>query len=320
MTDTMYDALEVCLQALERGASLESCLARFPALADELRPILETAVQARAQAIRDVPAEAMRRGRARVLQHAAELCERNQAIVVPFWRKPWQAGRAFRLLATSLTAVVFLFSGGTGLVFASSNSLPGDNLYPVKRSWEDVQLAFIFDPKAKSEREMEFEHERVHEIQGLFSESRKTRVDFQGVVDSQQADVWQVSGLRIAIDDDVAPDSKIVPGALVQVIGGTEDGIIQAEQIILIQAPSATQTPTLQPSPTSTLQPTNRLTETSETGETVEPGETQSSSDVESPKPENTDSHENEPTQQPKPSDKPNSDGGGDSGGGGEDN
>jgi len=300
MTDTLYDALEVCLQALERGASLESCLARFPAQTDELRPILETAVQARAQAIRDVPAEAMRRGRARVLQHAAELREHNRAAVVPFWRKPWQAGRAFRLLATSLTAVVFLFSGGTGLVFASSNSLPGDNLYPVKRSWEDVQLVFIFDPKAKSEREMEFEHERVHEIRTLFSESRKTRVDFQGVVESQQTDVWQIAGLRIAIDDDAAFNGEIIPGALVQVIGETEDGIIQAEQINLIQAPSATQTPTLQPSPTSTLQPTNRPTETSETGEIVEPGEIQSSSDVESPEPD--------------------SDGGGDNGSGGDDN
>jgi uncharacterized membrane protein YgcG len=312
MTNNLYDSLEICLQALEEGAdgaSLESCLARFPALADELRPILETAIQARAQAVREVPADAMRRGRARVLQHAAELRERERAAALaPFWRKFRQSGRAVRTLATSLAVLVFLFSGGTGLVFASSDALPGDNLYPVKRSWEGVQLALILDPKAKSQRETEFEQERVHEIHTLFSESRKTKVDFQGVVESQQPNVWQVAGLKIAIDNEATFNGKIVPGALVRVIGETEDGIIQAEQISLIQVPSVT--PTL--IPTATLQPTqppsDNATETKEPGQIVEPGKTEQP-DIETPEPKQTDSRESQPTEKPN-------DGGGDGGGG----
>lgn len=313
MTDNLYDALEICLQALEKGADVESCLKLFPALADELRPILETATLARTQAIQDVPVDGMRRGRARVLQHAAELREQKRVAVVPFWRKPFQTGRALRVMATSLTSVVFLFSSGTGLVYASSGSLPGDHLYPVKRSWEGVQLALILDPRAKLERENEFEHERVNEIHELFSESRKTRVDFQGVVETQQANVWQIAGLRIAIDHDAVLNNKIVPGALVQVIGETEDGIIQAEQIILLQSPSASETPT--PQKTGTQRPTDDFSETKTPEKTIEPDETEKPS-IETPEPEKTDTHEQEATKEPKKNDDGGKDDKGGSGGG----
>ena len=296
MTDHLYDALEICLQALEKGANVETCLARFPALAEELRPILETASQARAHAVQEVPADALRRGRTRVLQYAAELREQRQA-AVPFWRKLFQPGRALRTMATSLTAVVFVFSGGTGLVFASSNSLPGDNLYPLKRSWEGVQLAFTLDPAAKSQRQIEFEQERVHEIHELFSESRKTQVDFQGVVQTQQPDVWQIAGLKIAIDNDATIDARILPGTVVWVIGETEDGIIQAEQIILIQAPSSSPTPA--PQQTQALRPTQAQEPTDEATEprsAVEPGQTENP-DIETPEPPSAEIHKAEPTE-----------------------
>lgn len=325
MTDNLYDALEICLQALEKGVDIESCLVQFPALADELRPILETATAARAQAIESIPADAMRRGRARVLQHAAEIRESQRvAASLPFWRKPIQFKRSLRTLATSLSMVVFLFSGGTGLVFASSGSLPGDNLYPVKRSWEGVQLVLIADPKTKHEREKEFEHERLEEIHELFSESRQTQVDFQGVVEKQQAAVWQIAGLQIAMDDDAVFIGEIVPGALVRVVGETEDGIIKAEQISLIQAPSATQTPvaTVRPLNTSTLRPTAEPSETKEREKTPEPRETEKSDDEleseetekperETPEPEETDKPDKKPTEKKPPDD--------DGGGGGDD-
>ena len=79
MTTNLYDALEICLQALEQGSDVESCLVRFPALADELRPILEAASQARSAAVMDVPPAAMRRSKARVLQAAAEMREQATA-------------------------------------------------------------------------------------------------------------------------------------------------------------------------------------------------------------------------------------------------
>ena len=40
MNNKLYDALEICLQEIENGATLENVVARFPDLAAELRPIL----------------------------------------------------------------------------------------------------------------------------------------------------------------------------------------------------------------------------------------------------------------------------------------
>jgi len=64
MNEKMYEALEVCLRAIETGAEIESVLTRYPQMADELRPILETSVQAQSLVAHSVPEDAMRRGRA----------------------------------------------------------------------------------------------------------------------------------------------------------------------------------------------------------------------------------------------------------------
>ena len=316
MTDNLYDALEICLQALEQGADLEACLALFPRLADELRPMLETALQARAQAVQDVPVTAMRSGRARVLQHAAGLRERNRAAAVPFWRRAERSGRALRALVTGLTTIILLLSSGTGLVFASSNSVPGDNLYTVKRGWEDVQLALIVDPKAKSQKESAFEQERIQEIETLYSESRRSQVNFQGVVQEQQPGVWQIAGLKIIVDTELPLDPRIVPGSLVQVVGETENGLIKAEQISLVRAAlsTPTATPTLRPQP-------SRTTRVEKTQEPTEKSNGSSSS--ESPRIEDTRQPEpteksggHEPGRTPKPGGDHSGSGGGGGGGG----
>lgn len=304
MADNLFDALEVCLQALEKGADLESCLARFPELAVELRPMLEAAGLAREQAVREVPEPAMRRGRALLLRHAAEMRERDHAAAVPLWRRSGRAGRAVRLAATLVTTLVFLLFSGTGLVFASSKSLPGDNLYTVKRSWEDVQLALTVDPKARIQRQTEFEQERIQEIETLFSESRQTQVNFQGVVQSQKPGVWQIAGLKIAVDSEVNLNGRIVPGSIVQVIGETENGLIKAEQITLLgQAAFAT--------PTST--PTSRPSWTPEPRKTEGPTEGSSGSD------DGASSSQVEATQQPENTETPGQHGGGETPGPGGD-
>ena len=46
----LFDALEICLGEIEGGSDLETALARFPEHADELRPILKTAIKARGMA------------------------------------------------------------------------------------------------------------------------------------------------------------------------------------------------------------------------------------------------------------------------------
>jgi hypothetical protein len=327
-TATLYDALEICLQALEQGTDVEACLVRFPALADELRPILETAVQARSAAVTEIPPAAIRRGKARVLQAAAEMREQAGAP-----RRNTQFGRMFRLMLASLAMVAFLLTGGTGLVRAASTTLPGDSLYPVKRGWEGVRLLLVVDPKSKNELETEFEQERVQEIQSLFSKGRMEQVNFQGAVDEQHADYWQIAGLRIAVDHETKFNGgAIVPGSLVQVIGETDDGIIKAERINLITLPVATFTPqpSLTTEPIFTNTPELRATETEreppeitntpDANESPEVTDTTEAPQSETQQPEVTETKEppQSETQQPEPTETSKSDknGGDDSGGG----
>jgi hypothetical protein len=256
----LFDALEECLQALDEGADVESCLARFPSLVEDLRPILTAAVQAHSAAVLDVPEEATRRGKARLMQAAADMRARRNSVAAPakFRLKLPEfqlfSPRFARLALTTFVMMVFLLSSGTGLVNAASSALPGDSLYTVKRSWEDVRLFLVINPDSRQQLATQFEEERVMEIEELYSEKRVVRVDFQGVVENQNGKEWTVSGLKIELGDNVQVDETVQVGSTVQVIGETDDGVIKADQIVLVALPGVT--PTVPPSG-RTPQPAN---------------------------------------------------------------
>ena len=213
MNKKIYEALEYCLHALEDGADLEAVLARFPQFADELRPLLRTAAQARAVGATASSSEAMRLGRQRLLQRAAQLRPAKRASLVP---------RLQRLVFSLALALVFLFSG-TGLVQASSSTLPGDNLYPVKRTWEDVRLVFVRTPSHRDALEGEYEQERLDEVSELLQKGRSVSITFSGLITAQQPGQVIVSGVPVAISAQTQfSGTQAVVGASVIVIGQTD--------------------------------------------------------------------------------------------------
>ena len=230
--NNLYEALEICLQDIERGADLESVLFRYPEFADELRPILEASAGAKRMAVPAPPPDVVRRNRARVLQYAAQMREGN----VKSYRRVWFA--SLRRLAVTLAIVTLLFVSGTSLVGASSNTLPGDNLYPVKRTWEGVRLFFTFNPVEREALEVEQENERLHEVQEVLASGRSSEVDFNGRVTSQNGNEWEVAGLRVLISDQTElRDQGIGVGSLVRVRGITQgDNTVLAERIRLLSS------------------------------------------------------------------------------------
>lgn len=218
MNNKLYDALESCLQALENGDSLDAALARHPGLESELRPILEAASQARGMSAPMPSADAMRRGKARLLQQAAEMREakrpaRRRQSVIPL----------FQRLAIALSLAAAALFSGTGLVQASSTALPGENLYPVKRTWEDMRLFFVFSSEAREAMEGEYEQERLDEVAELLREGRVVSITFSGVVSQVADNGLVVSGVPVALTGQTAfSGDPLTLGAAVIVTGRTD--------------------------------------------------------------------------------------------------
>jgi uncharacterized membrane protein YgcG len=225
MSEKLFDALEICLQAIEQGETINAALGRFPALAGELRPMLEASLHAQALAGAAVPSDAQRRGRARLLQRAAEMREAKRTP-----RRTWVF--SLRPVAVTLFVVIFFLSS-TGLVRASSGTIPGDNLYPVKRTWEDVTLIFASNSQSRETLQLTYETERVDEIGELLAKGRTEPVSFSGYVTAQTNDQWTVAGIPVIINSDTKlPATAIAVGAAVMVTGTTDShGFLVAQSI-----------------------------------------------------------------------------------------
>ncbi len=215
--NNIFEALEICLHEIENGADMETVLARFPKLAAELRPILETSMKARSMSAAEPSPEAIRRGRARVMQRAAEMRESRVAPrkrVIP----------AFQRLALSFSLAALLLLSSTGLLSASASALPGENLYPVKRTWEGVRLLLIFDKQARTLLEDQFEYERLNEVNELLVEGRHETIQFAGVF-MEVNGVPYVSGVPV-----ILPPNAQIPasGAPVILTGQTNaQGVVE---------------------------------------------------------------------------------------------
>ena len=174
--NNLYDILEICLKEIENGADVDTVLFRYSEFAEELRPILETSMQAKMLAAADPSPDVVRRSRANVMQQAARMREEQLRPSRRLWSVP------LRRAVVSLAVIGALFMTSTGLVQAASTTLPGDNLYPVKRTWEDVRVIFTFDTQAREALEVAHENERLDELNDLFTEGRSANVDFAGTV------------------------------------------------------------------------------------------------------------------------------------------
>jgi len=228
--NNLYEVLEICLNEIESGADMDTVLFRYPELADELRPIIETSIKAKEMTVPVPSQDIVKRNRAKVLQRASEMREQTAAPSRRIWSVP------LRRALVSFTVIALLFVSGTNLVRASSTTLPGDNLYPVKRTWEDVLLLFTFDTTKREELEFEHENERLDELRELFAEGRSATVDFTGYVTRQNGTEWRVSGITVIISPETSlPDQPVDINAAVMVKGRSKnDMTVQAEKIELL--------------------------------------------------------------------------------------
>lgn len=222
----IFNALENCIQEIENGAEIESVLKQFPELASELRPILKTAVKAQQNQTAEPTAEAFQRGRAKLMQRAAQF---QQSPVV----KRKNTRPLFSRVAISFALALAFLLSGTGLLSASASTLPGDRLYSVKRGWENVRLFLIFDQEARELLEDEFENERLHEVNELLSQAKNVQIQFAGVF-MQVNGANYVSGVSVVLPSTIQTPTN---GAIVSVIGFTNlQGWVEVSTLELLPA------------------------------------------------------------------------------------
>lgn len=160
--------LEECLErVLTGGETVEQCLASYPEQADELEPLLQTALLAKGAV--DIKPRPEFRARARY-QFQSELREMELKRERRFfgWQPRW---------ATVVIAVVVLLVAGSGTVMAASNSMPDEPLYPVKLATEAVRVALTPSDLGKAELYVKLADKRVAEIARMADKGKAEQVE-----------------------------------------------------------------------------------------------------------------------------------------------
>jgi hypothetical protein len=244
MNKELIEALDACLQRMERGEPLDYVLAGYPKLAGQLQPLLTTAARARSAGRAPFPPILLVRQRSRGLSLAADLRQgkiRHPAIL-----------HNLRPVLMIFLVIVFLVMSSNSILVASAKSIPGDTLYLIKRSVESTQLDLVSDSAQKQTLEQAFSERRVDETKSLIIIKRIEYVDFTGVVTSQLKDEWIVSGISVVMTGQVAIDRQIKIGDHVEVYGSTDtDGTVAGIRVSLaVDAGLDGDLPEVSPSPT----------------------------------------------------------------------
>lgn len=162
--------LEPCLQEVIRTGDVDTIVQRHPQHAEQLRPLLETALLAGRyySASPEPPPGGLAAGRARLLALANRQREQMHAAPTPSYRRQKvKLVFAAKLVSAILAVIMGATAVGGGIAWAAGDSLPGDVLYPAKLTIENVQLALASTPQARINLNLQFGEERVAEILAL---------------------------------------------------------------------------------------------------------------------------------------------------------
>jgi len=156
---TFNSILDDCIAALQQGATIDDCLARYPAHADRLEPLLALTDKVRRTPLAPPRPWPQATAWQRVRQRATDLRSSPQPVHLSFGYGAW-----LRPVAITVALLLALFGATGGTVLASQNSLPDSPLYRVKLATEDVRLWFVFDDVHRAEILLDQSNERMDEI------------------------------------------------------------------------------------------------------------------------------------------------------------
>jgi hypothetical protein len=173
--------LERCLQEVEDTGDIDVVLRRHPEHAEQLRPLLQLASTMRERyAEVPEPQAQLAVGRARLRREARQARRAAAAEQVAATRQEGRSSMRLRLVPTlvSIAVVVAVWMAGmAGVALAADASGPGEPLYSLDRTMEQIQLRLTYDPEAATQLRMRLTQERMDEIQGLVRKQDQERLE-----------------------------------------------------------------------------------------------------------------------------------------------
>ena len=273
MNPEFKQAVDECISQMRAGATLESCLAHYPQYAEDLRPLLRTAQELHTLAVPQERIESVQAGRQRLLNaYAKKAAVRQpvsessilrfiQRILIKLTRKDDLDMKLVTRFALALLLVVGLMVGGGITATASARALPGDTLYPLKLSLEDLNLFLANNPQARQQLELQYQNTRQQEVQSVIQLGRQTDVHFIGVISAINPDRWTIGGLSVELDGETKIVGTAAIGSIVSVAGETTpDGSILAHMLTVQGQADPTSTPGYEPTFDPTHSPTDQPT------------------------------------------------------------
>lgn len=243
------DILDECLERLADGETISECRARYPEHADELEPLLLSASAVR-QTARAAPRLDV--ARARGYERFAQALARGSAAPAPspsLWERinsMLRTPMARPIMAAFAALFVVLFvAGGTSV--AARSSVPGEPLYWVKTTQENLSLRMQRDDMGRSEQHARMANERTSEMhtlieRGNLREAEALVVRFRRHI-NQSA---QYAGIAIVVNPVEMPNTVIFHFApapqltpLRALFDSSEEHRITSRDLALQSAPSA---------------------------------------------------------------------------------
>lgn len=155
-------------QVLNQGKSIDEVLAQYPQYARQIRPLLESALWLEQQShLLDLTSDRLSLQRQNLLN---QIRNDSKAINTKKWNLfPIFGLKNVYITAISILLVLLILIGGigSGVALASQSSLPGDLLYPIKITVENVSLTVSSDPLQRQEKLLKYSHRRLQESETL---------------------------------------------------------------------------------------------------------------------------------------------------------
>lgn len=172
MKRQLQEIFEECLERLNQGESIESCLMSYPEHAADLEILLRTVLNVnwRASMVQPRP-EFNARARAQFIgaQHYAAQAHSRET------RQPGFFG-LHRVLVPTLASVFIILFASVGTAAAASNAMPDEPLYAVKLATEQVQVTLSVSDEAKAELNTKLVETRSQEIAAMATKGKTEQV------------------------------------------------------------------------------------------------------------------------------------------------